>query len=103
MIFRVPVYVAAEKGGSFTARPLVFSARDSAKTNRNCLITKLARDVTKTIDEAGKADRHDECARWSFSPALTQHRIDFPIELRRRKAKARYLFVAFRHLGKRLA
>ncbi|HKB01056.1 MAG TPA: AAA family ATPase [Gemmataceae bacterium] len=103
MIFRVPVYVAAEKGGSFTARPLFFSAPERSDANLNRLISKLARDVTKAIDEAGKADRHDECARWSFSPALTQHRIDFPIELRRRKAKARYLFVAFRHLGKRLA
>jgi ATP-dependent Clp protease ATP-binding subunit ClpC len=103
MIFRVPVYVAAEKGGSFTARPLFFSAPERSDANLNRLISKLARDISKAIDEAGKADRHDECARWSFSPALTQHRIDFPIELRRRKAKARYLFVAFRHLGKRLA
>jgi ATP-dependent Clp protease ATP-binding subunit ClpC len=103
MIFRVPIYIAADKGGSFTARPLFFDRPERSDANLNRLVSKLARDVTKAIDEAGKADRHDDCARWSFSPALTQHRLDLQIDLRRRTAKAKYLFVTFRHLGKRLA
>ena len=72
-------------------------------SNLNRLTSKLARDISRAIDEAGKKDRHDECARWSFAPTLTQHRLDLAIDLRRRTAKAKYLFVAFRHLGKRLA
>ncbi|HKB03575.1 MAG TPA: AAA family ATPase [Gemmataceae bacterium] len=103
MIFRVPIYVAAEKGGSFSARPLFFQSPERSDSNLNRLISKLARDVVRAIEEAGKRDRHDECARWSFSPALTQHRLDLVIELRRRKAKVKHLFVAFRHMGKRLA
>jgi ATP-dependent Clp protease ATP-binding subunit ClpC len=103
MIFRVPIYVAAEKGGSFLASPLFFDRPARSDSNLNRLISKLARDVARAIEEAGKQDRHDECARWSFSPAITQHRLDLEIELRRRKAKVRYLFVAFRHMGKRLA
>src|SRR5207248_10635733 len=65
--------------------------------------SKLARDITKAIELAGKTDRHDDCARWTFGPSMTQHRLDLKIELRRRTAKVKYLFLAFRHLGKRLA
>src|SRR5215213_138376 len=101
MIFRVPVYVAADRSGAFTARPLFFDRPERSDANLNRLVSKLARDVAKAIDEAGKADRQDDCARWSFSPALTQHRLALELELRRRRAKAKYLFVAFRHLGKR--
>jgi ATP-dependent Clp protease ATP-binding subunit ClpA len=103
MIFRVPTYVAAEKGGSFTAQPLFFSSPTRSDANLNRLVSKLAGDIAKTIEEAGKADRHDDCAKWSFSPSLTQHRLDLHIEMRRRTAKVKHLFVAFRHMGKRLA
>lgn len=103
MLFRVPIYVAAEKGGTFRARPLFFTNPERSDANLNRLMSKLARDITKAIEQAGKQERHEECSRWSFSPGLTQHRLDLKIELRRRIAKAKYLFVAFRHLGKRLA
>lgn len=103
MLFRIPIYVAADKSGSFSARPLFFAVPERSDANLNRLISKLARDTAKAIEERGKADRHDECARWSFAPTMTQHRLDLQIELRRRIANARYLFVAFRHLGKRLA
>src|SRR5262245_7416375 len=99
MIFRVPIYVAAETGGAFTARPLFADGPARTDANLNRLISKLARDITKSIEEAGKADRHDALARWTFAPAVTQHRLSLPIELRRRTAKVRHLFVAFRHLG----
>ncbi len=103
MIFRVPIYVAADKGGAFTARPLFFRAPERSDGVLNRLISKLARDITKTIEEASKSDRHDDCARWSFGPSITQHRLELKIELRRRTARANYLFVVFRHMGKRLA
>jgi ATP-dependent Clp protease ATP-binding subunit ClpC len=103
MRIRIPIYVAAEKGGSFTARPLFFTAPSRSYANLNRLISKLARDITKAVEQSGKADRHEECSRWSFAPTLTQHRLDLKIELRRRTAKAKYLFASFRHLGKRLA
>jgi ATP-dependent Clp protease ATP-binding subunit ClpA len=103
MLFRVPIYVAAEKTGSFVARPLFFMSPARSDANLNRLISKLARDIARTIEETAKADRHDDCARWSFCPSLTQHRLDLSIGLRRRFAKAKYLFVAFRHMGKRLA
>ena len=103
MIFRVPIYVAAESGGSFAARPLFFEEPSRSDANLNRLVSKLARDITKAIEAAGKDSRHELLSRWTFSPAITQHRLGLEIELHRRKAKARYLFVAFRHLGKRLA
>jgi ATP-dependent Clp protease ATP-binding subunit ClpA len=103
MIFRVPIYVAGDTSGAFTARPLFADRPSRSDANLNRLISKLARDITKTIEEAGKTDRHDELARWTFAPAVTQHRLTLKVELRRRAVKLKYLFVAFRHLGKRLA
>jgi ATP-dependent Clp protease ATP-binding subunit ClpC len=103
MIFRVPIYVAAGSGGSFTARPLFFPQPERTDTNLNRLISKLARDITKRIEELGKEDRQDDCARWTFSPDLTQHRHLIEVELRRRTVKVKLLFVAFKHLAKRLA
>ncbi|HVK09712.1 MAG TPA: AAA family ATPase [Gemmataceae bacterium] len=103
MIFRVPIYVAAGPGGSFSARPLFFAQPERTDTNLNRLISKLARDVVKTIENLGKEDRQDDCARWTFAPDLTQHRHQVAVELRRRTVKVKLLFVAFKHLAKRLA
>ena len=103
MIFRVPIYVAAETGGTFAARPLFFPEPSRSDANLNRLVSKLARDISKSIETAGKDSRHEMLSRWTFAPALMQHRLSLEIELRRQKAKVKYLFVAFRHLGKRLA
>ena len=54
MLFRVPVFVAALKGGSFSARPLFFERPERTDTILNRLISKLARDVTKLVEDAGK-------------------------------------------------
>lgn len=103
MIFRVPIYVSADKAGTHTARPLFFDQPSRQDANLNRLISKLAREIVQEIDRLGKQSRQDECARFAFSPAVTQHRLTLKLELRRRTAKARLLFVAFRHLGKKLA
>ena len=103
MIFRVPIYVAAGSNGSFTARPLFFAEPSRSDANLNRLVSKLARDITKTIEEVGKDSRHEALSRWTFAPSITQTRLSLEIELRRQKVKVKHLFVAFRHLGKRLA
>ena len=82
MIFRVPIYVAAASDGSFGARPLFFDEPSRSDANLNRLVSKLARDITKAIEADGKEARHELLSRWTFAPAITQHRLTLEIELR---------------------
>ncbi len=105
MIFRVPVYVAQDRRvkGHYVAQCLFAPALARRDDNLNRLMSKLARDVAKTIERLSKEPRHDAVGMWAFSPALTQHRLTIDIDLRRRKGKEKALFVVFRHMGRRIA
>jgi ATP-dependent Clp protease ATP-binding subunit ClpC len=102
MIFRIPVAVTQTKTG-YAARPLFFEkpAREDANLHR--LLAKLGRDLVEQLETLGKEARHDELARWTFAPAVRAQRTSLKIELRRRIGDAKYLLVAFEHLGRRLA
>src|SRR5262245_7583518 len=108
MLFRVPIYLATDRpqgGGPSvqTARPLFFTEPVERGANLNRLMARLARRVSERLAALARQDRHEELADWSFCPDLAQQRLDLTILLRRRTARVRYLFVTFRHLGRRVA
>jgi ATP-dependent Clp protease ATP-binding subunit ClpA len=102
MLFRVPVYVFQHSRG-YTARPLFFHAPERTDDNLNRLLTKLTREVVQHVERLGRQSRHDDAAAWAFAPPFTQHRLSIAIELRRRVARVKYLFVSFRHMNHRIA
>ncbi|HYH67941.1 MAG TPA: AAA family ATPase [Urbifossiella sp.] len=102
MRFRVPIYVAESKTG-FAARPLFLPRPARTDTNLNRLLTKLAGDIVRAVEHDARTDRQDCAARWAFAPPLASHRLPLEIELRRRTARGKFLFVAFDHLGRRIA
>src|SRR5215207_3356277 len=102
MRFRVPITVAQTAAG-YAARPLFFPRPARTDDNLNRLLTKLAGDIVRAIESDARADRQDAAARWAFAPPVAQHRLALEIELRRRTARGKFLFVAFDHLGRRLA
>ncbi len=102
MNFRIPIYVFQHKGG-YTARPLFFGSPERTDGNLNRLLTKLTRDLVDLLEVLGRKERHDALAAWAFCPPVTAHRTAVEIELRRRVARAKYLLLAFDHLGRRLA
>lgn len=102
MLFHVPVYIAQVKTGH-VARPLFFTYPERRDDNLNRLLTKLSRDIVVVLEKLGLETRHDEAARWAFNPRLSTHRVPLTFEMRRRTVKTRYFFVAFRHLGKKIA
>jgi hypothetical protein len=63
----------------------------------------LTRELRKHFGALGEKLRHDELMRYSFSPPLEYHRLDVALELHRRRARARFLFVVFAALGRRVA
>jgi ATP-dependent Clp protease ATP-binding subunit ClpA len=102
MRFRVPIYVAQSPTG-YTARPLFFPRPARSDDNLNRLLTKLTGEVVRAIETEARADRQDAAAAWAFAPPVATHRLAVDVELRRRTAKGKYLFVTFDHLGRRLA
>ncbi len=102
MLFRIPIVVQQTKAG-YAVRPLFFDKPTREDYNLNRLFAKLRRDLVDLLEDLGKQARHDTLARWTFAPTVAVHRVSFTIELRRRQAKLKYLFVTFAHLGRKLA
>lgn len=107
MLFTIPIYVEVIKGTSrgqeFAVRPLFFPypRRQHEKLER--ALQRLGDDLREHLVELGKSYRHEELARWSFSPELDASRLDVELHLRRRTCRMRLLFVSFEALGRRLA
>lgn len=105
MIFRVPVYVTNDRQtkGHYVAQCLFAPSVVRRDDNLNRLMSKLTRDIARTIEKLAKENRHDAVGQWAFCPTMTQHRLTVDLDLRRRKGKEKLLFVVFRHMGKRIA
>jgi ATP-dependent Clp protease ATP-binding subunit ClpA len=102
-----PLYVhtvkTAEQAQQFAVRPLFFPepCRQHEKLERAMHL--LAHDLRQGLTELGKAARHDELARWTFAPPLEPHRLEVAVQLRKRTARLRLLFVVVEALGRRVA
>src|SRR5579885_3096312 len=106
MNLSIPIYVEGlrEGGGTiYQARPLFFAAPVARGERLERLLTRLAQDIGRQLSTLGRQKRHEELAGWTFSPPLRTHRLDLTLTLRRRTARCRFLFVSFRHFGRRLA
>src|SRR5271166_5564640 len=102
MKLTLPIYVTRHEK-LFTVRPLFFllPVERHAKLERALFL--LSRALREQLRELGKAWRHDELARYSFYPDLHFERITLALELRRHIHRARFLFVHFEALGRRVA
>jgi hypothetical protein len=87
----------------FTVRPLFFPTPSAEAPKLERALHKLTRLLRETLHFLGKELRHDELARYAFNPELDARRIDVAIELRRRAARCRFLFVQFEALERRIA
>lgn len=107
MNISVPVYVEStrSRGGAtvFSARPLFFSQPSQRGERLERLLARLARDLTQALAELGRQGRHDALAAYTFNPSLREQRLELTIALRRRTARCRFLFLVFRHFGRRIA
>ena len=89
--------------GMFTVRPLFFAAPSAQSPKLERALHKLTRLLREDLHFLGKQLRHDVLARYTFNPELEVRRLDVAIELRRRTAKCRLLFVQFEAIDRRLA
>ena len=108
MTITLPIYVrtvdaADGQGRAYEVRPLFHSAPARRDPSLERALSLLATDLRKHLRELGRRDRHDELAEWAFCPEIESRRVDLVIELRRSRAKARFLVASFEALGRRLA
>ncbi len=114
MNFVIPVYVERSADSPvpvFTARPLFFPAPSRQGDNLQRVMTRLALELKKLLDQLGKEARHEELAAYSFAPDLSHHQLELTVELNRRLAKelgrhsvkCRLLFITLKSLGRKLA
>jgi ATP-dependent Clp protease ATP-binding subunit ClpC len=89
--------------GMFTVRPLFFAAPSAQSPKLERALHKLTRLLREDLHFLGKQLRHDALARYTFNPELDTRRLDVAIELRRRTAKCRFLFVQFEAFDRRVA
>lgn len=102
MKITVPLYVHSNNR-VFAVRPLFFAGPSVQAEKLERAMQKFTRELGELLQSAGKKWRHDELARWTFNPDLDFRRLDVAIELRRRVARCRFLFVTFEALSRRVA
>ncbi|HKI33955.1 MAG TPA: AAA family ATPase [Gemmataceae bacterium] len=107
MNLTLPIYVESSRPGGgatvYRARPLFFGQPEVRGERLERVLTRLAQDLAQRLNRLGKAKRHEDLADYTFSPQLRTQRLDLTLALRRRTARCRFLFVTFRHFGRRLA
>jgi ATP-dependent Clp protease ATP-binding subunit ClpA len=102
MKITIPVSVQSQRG-LFTVRPLFFENPRVQAAKLERALHKLTRELRETLHFLGKQLRHDTLANYTFHPELDARRLDVPIELRRRTANCRFLFVMFEAFERRIA
>jgi ATP-dependent Clp protease ATP-binding subunit ClpC len=102
MKITIPLSVQSDQG-LFTVRPLFFTSPSVQAQKLERALHKLTQLVRQSLHFLGKGLRHDELARYAFNPELDTRRLDVAIDLRRRTAKCRFLFVQFDALDRRVA
>ncbi|HZZ77750.1 MAG TPA: AAA family ATPase [Gemmataceae bacterium] len=102
MKITIPLSVQSARG-LFTIRPLFFGGPSVQAQKLERALHKLTRELRETLHFLGKNLRHDAIARYTFHPDFDAHRVEVPIELRRRNVKCRFLFVIFEAFERRIA
>ena len=102
MKLTLPLSVHSDEG-MFTVRPLFFAGPSAQSPKLERALHKLTRLLREDLHFLGKL-ASSRCA-WpgTFNPELDARRLDVAIELRRRTAKCRFLFVQFEALDRRVA
>jgi ATP-dependent Clp protease ATP-binding subunit ClpA len=84
-------------------RPLFHPYIEARGEDLNRAMTKLAKELRRECDRLSREMRHDELARYSFSPDLEDHFFKFQLEMADRRAKCNFLVVAFKSLDRKIA
>ncbi len=106
MKFTIPIFVQVlpgDDGQLHVARPLFFPSPVTRHERLERALSNLAADLRLLLRHLGKEPRLEGLSAYSFNPPLDTQRPEVVIELRKRVARCRLLFVVFEALGRRVA
>lgn len=104
----VPLYVESarrpgEKATTYTVRPLFFAGPLRRDHHLGRATAKCVADLKSELTQLGRTGRHEELARYTFSPAAEAARQKVSIELRSGYVQQAFFVVSFRALRRRIA
>lgn len=98
----IPIYVEHHLN-RYTIKPLFLDGPTEQHEKLERAIHLLSSRLREILRDLGNYARHDELAQYTFSPNWTYDRIEVRIELRKRIARCKFLFVLFREFDRRIA
>lgn len=101
MNISIPLYI--QHHDRYVIRPLFHSSPQRKHPSLERAIHLLTQDLREKLHDCSRGYRHDELAEWTFCPKYVFERINVQLELRKKTARCRFLFVTVRAMGRRLA
>jgi ATP-dependent Clp protease ATP-binding subunit ClpA len=103
----IPVYIETftRKDGqrAHRVRPLFRPRPERQHVSLERALNLLALDLRVLLHQLGKELRHEQLAEWSFAPSCTHHALKLRLPLEQGNVVARFLFVVFPALERRIA
>jgi ATP-dependent Clp protease ATP-binding subunit ClpA len=95
--------VPEDPSPQFRLRPLFFPGPVKGGRQLSAGMSKLAQAVRHELDALAVQPRQEALIPWTFSPALSERKVSFALQLRRHTAQCRFLVVAFEAFDRRIA
>src|SRR5215831_2013360 len=107
MIFPIPIFIEERSSGpatlpTFIVRPL-FQAEPVQRAEKlSRALAKLSNDLHRMLHELGQEPRHDDLAKWTFSPLLDEATLEVRLELNSGSHRHNFFFVGYLALERKL-
>jgi len=108
MNITIPVYIettsaAPGKAPEYVVRPLFFPSPEARSPFLQSALNKLTQRLREIMVEAGKLQRHESLAAWTFNPETETRRCEVRIEVAKQSARLKLLIVLIRQFERRIA
>jgi ATP-dependent Clp protease ATP-binding subunit ClpA len=108
MKITIPIYIEQQpqpEQSSFfyLVRPLFFAEPVGRDEELQRAVSRFAKAMRRTLNEAGNKMWHSDLAGYSFAPELDDHFLSFNLDLKTRRVACKFLFVTFHSLNRRIA
>jgi ATP-dependent Clp protease ATP-binding subunit ClpA len=107
MIFPIPIFIEERSSGpatlpTFIVRPL-FQAEPVQRAEKlSRALAKLSNDLHRMLHDLSQEPRHDDLAKWTFSPLLDEATLELRLELNSGSHRHNFFFVGYPALERKL-
>jgi ATP-dependent Clp protease ATP-binding subunit ClpC len=107
MIFSIPIFIEERSSGpakppTYLVRPLVQAEPMQRAEKLSRALAKLSNDLHQLLHDLGRQPKHDELARWTFSPLLEDATLELRLGLISGSHRRIFFLVGYPALGRKL-